>query len=195
LKLWQPHKTAVGHALSTSILHLTYTVQSNTTLATHHAHTVPKPARTRLACDYRSGAHLKLKPSDAVYHTHFQCGPATKAHCSKQSPCQWSKPLSHSSCNGGELVHILFLGAISRCISRCVSVPSNARVLWQPFHAYRKVNGALGDHTMTSNHHCASPGPPGPTCRFLHRSPCSAMTLVASKFVFRNSTLYCAMHV
>ena len=119
-----PQKTAVGHALSTIILQTTYNVQSNTTLATLHVHTVPKPARTRLACVL----------SDRRIH-----------------------------------------------------------MFWRPYQASRKVNGALGDHTMTSHHHSASPGPPGPTCRFLTPLPCSAMTLVASKFAFRNSTLYRAM--
>ena len=47
LKLWYPHQTAVGHALSIIILNVTYSVQSNTTLATHHAHAVLKPARAR----------------------------------------------------------------------------------------------------------------------------------------------------
>ena len=86
-----PHKRAVGRALSTIILHITYTVQSNTTLATHHAHTVPKPAHTGLA-----------------------------------HACRYSR------------IH----------------------VYWRPFQASRYVNGALGAHTMTSYHHCASPDPP-----------------------------------
>jgi hypothetical protein len=47
---------------------------------------------------------------------------------------------------------------------------------------------------MTSHHHCASPGPPGPTCRFLHRF-LAPRCLVKSKFAFFGTRHYIAPYL